>query len=280
MSKLDASARSRLERYLLGDVSDEERVEIEETYFADDEEFESLMEIHDDLVDSYARGLLTPEERERFERRYLISEAGVERVEFARTLARKTSRRRISARRLAVAASIALVALAAAWLVFVSVRRSAAPPAREHREQAVTPHGPQFPPTPPPAIPHGSPPRATAETAVMTLLLSPAGTRESGASTDLVLRPAPQWVRVELLVEDDRFDSYGVELQDVEGRVLWSEKSLRARASASNRIVATRVPAKLLPPGDYVVILRGVRGTTSSDISNYTFTVVARPARG
>jgi hypothetical protein len=39
------------------------------------------------------------------------------------------------------------------------------------------------------------------------------------------------------------------------------------------------VPAKLLPPGDYVVVLQGIRGGKASDINNYTFTVVALPAR-
>jgi hypothetical protein len=86
-------------------------------------------------------------------------------------------------------------------------------------------------------------------------------------------------VRVELVLEDGRYDSYSAELQDVEGRALWKEESLRATTTQSRRTVALNVPARLLPPADYVVVLQGIRRGRASEINNYTFTVVAVPAR-
>jgi hypothetical protein len=56
-----------LERYLLGEVSDDERSEIEQGYFADDAFFDQLLDVQNDLVDSYVRGTLPPADRKRFE---------------------------------------------------------------------------------------------------------------------------------------------------------------------------------------------------------------------
>jgi hypothetical protein len=271
-----------LERYLLGEVTDDERAEIEQGYFADDGLFDQLVDAENDLVDSYVQGTLPPAERKRFEQRFLASSSGIGRVEFARALQRKiaarSGRKTVSLRQLAMAASVAIVVLAAGWMT-LSLQRRHQPPITESRPQA-PPRQRAIPPTPVQAQTQTSPlRRQQAPAALITVLLTPGGTRESEAATPLVLRPAPQWVRVELVLENDRYDSYAAELQDVEGRVLWKEESLRARTAPSGRTVAVSVPAKLLPPGDYVVVLQGIRRGKASEINNYTFTVVALPAR-
>jgi len=71
-------------RYLLGELSEQEQTELEEEYFADDELFERLLVVKDDLVDAYARGDLTGQKRARFEQHFLASEPRRERVEAAR----------------------------------------------------------------------------------------------------------------------------------------------------------------------------------------------------
>lgn len=275
MTKKEPPKQDVLERYVLGEVSDDERAEVERRYFADDEVFDQLVDVQNDLFDSYVQGTLPPAERKRFEERFLTSSSGMERVEFARALRRKTAarsgRRPVSLRRLAIAASVAIIAFAAAWMIF-SLQRRPVPPQAESR--------PQAPSTPVMAKTQTAPPQGEqVPAALVTVLLTPGGTRESEAATPLVLRPAPQWVRVELVLEDGRYDSYAAELQDVEGRALWKEQSLQARTTRSGRTVALSVPAKLLPPGDYVVVLQGIRRGKASEINNYTFTVTALPAR-
>ncbi len=76
-----------LRRYLLGEMSDAERSELERKYFEDPRFFEQLVQAENELVDAYARELLPPERRERFERHYLAHPARRERVRFARSLA-------------------------------------------------------------------------------------------------------------------------------------------------------------------------------------------------
>lgn len=75
-----------LTRYLLGELDEDERARLEESFFADDERFEQLLAAEDDLLDACARGELNAAARVRFERRALASPAGRERLLFARTL--------------------------------------------------------------------------------------------------------------------------------------------------------------------------------------------------
>jgi hypothetical protein len=75
--------------YLLGNISEAEASSLEEEFFTDDERFEQLWEIENMLVDSYVRGRLSPEDREKFERHYLASPVHIERVAFARGLIEK-----------------------------------------------------------------------------------------------------------------------------------------------------------------------------------------------
>jgi len=76
-------------RYLFGELSDLEQTQLEQHYFADAQTFERLAEVETDLVDSYARGRLSPQMRERFERGYLVSPGRRARVRFGGALAAK-----------------------------------------------------------------------------------------------------------------------------------------------------------------------------------------------
>lgn len=77
---------ARLRAFLLGDLPAAERDAMEADIFADKEVFYRLSEIEDRLIDDYARGVLTGEERLRFEQLYLTNPARRQRVEFARAL--------------------------------------------------------------------------------------------------------------------------------------------------------------------------------------------------
>jgi hypothetical protein len=76
-------------RYLLGDLSEDEKTRMEQAFFADNAKFEELELAEEDLIDAYVRDSLSPEERRQFQRRLLGSPRLVERVNFARVLAKK-----------------------------------------------------------------------------------------------------------------------------------------------------------------------------------------------
>ena len=70
----------KCERYLLGELSEQEQGQFEEAYFADDALFERFRAVKDDLIDAYARGDLTGQKRERFEQHFLATEPRRQRV--------------------------------------------------------------------------------------------------------------------------------------------------------------------------------------------------------
>ena len=83
----NTESETRLALYLLGDVSIGERELLEAEYFSDDEAFQKMLSAEDDLIDAYARGELSTEHRQLFEKRFLNSAEGRERLQFARMLA-------------------------------------------------------------------------------------------------------------------------------------------------------------------------------------------------
>src|SRR5258708_10755197 len=76
-----------LQRYLLGNLSEEERVRVEDRAFADPAYLGALEAAEADLMDAYVRGELPQSDRRQFERLFLTSRQRRNRVEFARALA-------------------------------------------------------------------------------------------------------------------------------------------------------------------------------------------------
>lgn len=75
--------------YLLGRLTGEYLEAIEKRLITEDGEFEQLLaSAEDDLVDQYAAGDLSDEDRDAFEKHYLITSERYEEVAFARTLDR------------------------------------------------------------------------------------------------------------------------------------------------------------------------------------------------
>jgi cell division septation protein DedD len=91
-------------RFLLGDVSDAERAQIEDRFLASDDFHQELLLAEDDLIDAYVRGELPANDRALFARSYLNSPARSERLEFARRLSHTVSGKPLTAA--AVAADI------------------------------------------------------------------------------------------------------------------------------------------------------------------------------
>jgi anti-sigma-K factor RskA len=132
-------------QYLLGELPEEQQVEIEDRAFSDKEYLANITAVENDLIDEYVRGELSGTERQRFETRFLASAERRKRVEFAKALrtvisepvrSEKQDARRWSwreslyaffsglnpAARLALVAAAILFIAVAAWL-FVETQR-------------------------------------------------------------------------------------------------------------------------------------------------------------
>lgn len=74
-------------RYLLGNLSEDEKTRIEEGYFSEDSNFEAIELAEDELIDAYVRNELPSEDHGRFQALLTRSPRIAERVKFARVLA-------------------------------------------------------------------------------------------------------------------------------------------------------------------------------------------------
>ncbi|HXU08976.1 MAG TPA: hypothetical protein VN743_08250, partial [Blastocatellia bacterium] len=81
-----------LKRYVLGELSEDERVALEQRYFSDQQVFDQLVRIETEIVDDYVRGRLSAADRASFERSYLQNPDRVRRVKFAAALATRIDR--------------------------------------------------------------------------------------------------------------------------------------------------------------------------------------------
>src|SRR5215217_8085598 len=84
----DLNNEKFIARYLLGELSEEQQVEIEDRAFADKEYVASITAVENDLIDEYVRHELSETDRRNFESRFLASADRRKRVEFAKALAR------------------------------------------------------------------------------------------------------------------------------------------------------------------------------------------------
>jgi hypothetical protein len=78
-----------LTRYLLGNLPEEERLQVEVEFLRDDQRYEQLLALENELFYDYAQNKLSPADREQFEKRFLSSEQNRKRAVLAAALARK-----------------------------------------------------------------------------------------------------------------------------------------------------------------------------------------------
>lgn len=267
--------RDRLFRYLLGELPEREQEELEQQYFADNDCFAQVAAAEDDLIDLYVMGKLAAADRARFESHFLGGNAERRhKVAFARSLRKYVSAQTpreerapwwktlfgpLTLPRMAfagMAAGLVLIALFA-------VRQKPQAPVKETAQVAPAP----APPTQPVAPPEE---KLVAKAApIPTFELSPVLERAAGKA--LTVRPGQAAsVRLRLGLEQAEWDTYSATLESVEGRAVWSRQGMKA----AGKVLVATVPASAIPPGDYVLRVRGRQGAGSEEsVADYSFAV-------
>ena len=82
----DLDREELIARYLLGDLSEEQQVEIENRAFSDQQYRQNITAVENDLIDEYVRRELSDSQRQQFKDRFLASADRRRRVEFAQAL--------------------------------------------------------------------------------------------------------------------------------------------------------------------------------------------------
>jgi hypothetical protein len=89
--KDEADNEKLLTRYLLGRLPEEQQLQVEGEFLSDDQRYDRLLALEDELFYDYAQNKLSPDEREQFEKRFLSSEQNRKRAMIASALADKMS---------------------------------------------------------------------------------------------------------------------------------------------------------------------------------------------
>jgi len=80
-------SEQKIASYLLGELSEEEQVEIEDRAFADQKVLQEILAVEQDLLDDYVSGDIPKEKLRNFETHFLVSAERRKKVAFAKTLA-------------------------------------------------------------------------------------------------------------------------------------------------------------------------------------------------
>jgi hypothetical protein len=295
--------------YLLGTLSDEERVRIEERYFSDDAEFEGLEIAEDELIDRYVRGELSSTESQQFEKRVSQSARLVQRVEFARVWANRKSRPTAESSTQAphheegswwsklfgfsgtarprfapVFAVLLLLVVGAAvfvgWLKWKESKRLAAEQAtleqrRRELEKQAADEKSKLDQAANQTGPQPSP--ATAASPVdeptpgpsVIALTLSPGATRGDGGATTRIPPGTSYVAFTLKVQDTDYASYQASVQTMERTTVFSSRASPLRRTQSGATMSFRVPANQLRPGDYLVSVDGLTPTGAKENVHY-----------
>ena len=308
----ETQAETRRFQHLLGLSSEAERERLESKFFDDDDAFQEMLTAEDDLIDAYARGELSAKERKQFEKRFMTSAQGRERVQFARTLAGPRAEREVRAStwwpgffgsitghnafaRVAGVMAMLVVTVGFSWLLVDrfrmnnELRELRAERARlteesaelrriadaERARSAELTAQVQATPVKPEAQPSPEP-KATEQSVSLAFALIPGGVRGSGGQT----LPVPQKARsIVLRLSFERPSShqeYRAAIETPDGASVWRNDSFGSRPKATEltRITLPSIPSSSLPPGDYILFLSG-KGSDGNfePLANYSFRI-------
>jgi hypothetical protein len=231
----------QLTRYLLGELTPDEEVDLDERLLADDATWAALRQAEDDLVDAYVLGRLGGARRARAAACIAASPRLGDRVAFSRSLhaiaARPAARSSWSAR-------------AAGWLTTRSGRLALVGVGVAALLLAIVwPRGEPAPPT-----------------IVASLVLEPP-TRSARVPTLAI--PATGAVELTVVLDPEELcPAYRLRVVGVRG-VVWSREEARGRGDAVSAVVPTRV----LPAGAYALEVIGVRADQEIELGSRDFRV-------
>jgi len=261
-------AEHQMREYLLGQLPDERREELESLYFSDSEAFELLEATEDEMIQDFVSGSLPAKERKLLEQRWRTQPGKTRELKFARALGdhakeaafaplRKSGLRWLpGSARLWVPALACLLVLA----TLVAIRWS-----NTHQQQANT--------TPKKET---RPPRVESLAAVFSITLSPQLTRGFAGGSTFTVPPKTQ--EIQLVAEfPERHDlsQYSAAIRTPEGVSLWTGVAVIKTATEGKAQAVILVPASALPKGDMILTLSAVdaRGQRQ-EIEDFSFRLI------
>lgn len=301
--QMNADAR----RFLLGAMTDEERAVFESKFFGDNEIFDHVRAVEDDLIEQYVRGTMSANDRRLFAASYLVSAANRKRVDLTRTMLKAVSGRSVSEKvdsvsiwesltafvvgnRLAFGSALAILAIVAlSWLALTrSTKTEIARVETPDTEARTTPSVVETPLPPPsvgnneialgrnqptPLTRNDNKPPNPPKVSTPVLALFAGSVRGGGNLAQLDLPRAANSARLQLNLESRDYDRYTAEVVDPDGRVVTRSPNIRA----SGKRVEFLVPAAKLANGEYTVRLSGTnKEKMAESVADFPFRVIRK----
>lgn len=261
--KSHAAEQQTIREYLLGQLPSEQEAQFEERLLTDDDVFEELEIVEDELVDEYLRNELSPADRSGFESYFLASPEHQEKLRFARALRKYVSAKRAEGAPIAqqqpgelsasepsqksptrffpfrpvfayamAAAAIALVVLGA-WFM---MRQSTDEPRN-----------------------------------MLAVELSPGLTRDGGIKS-VRLASEHDGLQLRLGLPTDQAGPFQAVLQDAARETLLTQVNLNTQLVDGQPVVILVLPRSRLSQGEYRITL--TKSSTQNTVATYSFRVV------
>lgn len=266
-----------LRSYLLDNLPQPARAQLEERYLSDDETYERLLAMEEELIDEHAHGLISSRQWEPLKRSLLLSKDGPERLRFAeaieqlhlqkpqRSPSRLTAGLQLLNRRKAV---IPTAVGAIALLIYLTVL-----PPGTHRQPTnrATDHT-KLSPTQNQSHIEGP-------SSIVTLFLHSIS-RDQSAGNVLQISDRRESVRLEAELPGDEHNSYQATVRRVDGDQIQTPTHIQQRPTQPGTILLTATFAPdSFQDGDYILtIFTATANRPPEETMAYTFTVARTPA--
>lgn len=284
-----------IRQYLLGDLTEAEKQQVEKLFMSDPEYRENVSIIEEELIEDYLEGALTKQEREKFASYFLATPQQLQKLRIAKSLKKyvgvemdanppsgkegnviQHNGHRKSGQWLKWRNPLVVLPIAAALLIvlvlgavkLVELRRLSNQHEQEQaRRLSVERELAQ--------LNDASSPR---DTRVPPIVLPPVVVRD--ARTSGKFSPPANATVVELLLVliGEKYPSYRVLLQKMDAPESYTIDNLHAESTPSGQAVVVRLPTHLLTRGDYQLQLLGVIAADKTEqAGKYDFQVTDRP---
>ena len=291
-------------RYLLGDVTEQERNQLEEQYASNRDLLAKLTELENDLIDDYVNGALSDNDRALFESSYLKNAERNQRREFATALTTclqetragnaRTSHepKRAASWRLQVpipalsmprflSGVLALVVAVGSYIFWVQ-RQMQNQIYQIQKEQRTLQAGQQQLSSQITdlradvnQIGTGKEAPDRGQRTLARLTLIPNLSRGNGKEPSIALDPGVSSLELLLPLIEDRYGSYRVSVSTADGAAVWQQENVRTRLGFGTRhFIRLQMPARTLTDNDYVVRLYGAAADGKfEDVAAFLFRV-------
>lgn len=298
--RLIRSKETTLRQYVLGELRDRPRLEIEERLITDPEIFEALGVAEAELAEEYLEDTLSSSDKTRFEQHYLVDRERHRHLAFIRMIksyasaaprvargAESSDWRRISdlvrfhpAWAIAAAAMLFLLIGGNLWFVMwnytlqgqldqVRAQQGVERQLRQQLQGQVTGLTAQAN-----ALQGKLELQPGSAGQLPTFELTPGLLRSSGALARIAVPPGAQFVRLQLRLTSDNSVQYRAVLHDSEGNDVWFQSKLVAESTDGRATVTVHLPAQVLTRGDYQIRLSGTSTPGTAEVAaTYTLRV-------